>query len=92
MRRMFLALLVAGLMLTATAVPALAHIHGTIPAGDCAAEQNAANKSQGFDENNPVQERPAGPPNAQDVNFPVNPATIPAPDTPPAPDTCPADR
>jgi hypothetical protein len=66
MRRMLLTLVVALLLVGATAAPALAFIHVTVPAGDCAASDQAGdNPTAGaaIVEKNPAQDPPVG--NAQ---------------------------
>ena len=56
--RMFLVVVVVGLLLVATAAPAFAFIHVTVPAGECAASDQAGdNPTAGVairDKNPPV--------------------------------------
>jgi hypothetical protein len=66
MRRIILALVVALLLVGATAAPAFAFIHVTVPAGECAASDQAGdNPTAGaaIVEKNPAQDPPVG--NAQ---------------------------
>jgi hypothetical protein len=66
MRRIVLMLVVALLLVGATAAPAFAFIHVTVPAGDCAASDQAGdNPTAGaaIVEKNPAQDPPVG--NAQ---------------------------
>ncbi len=66
MRRIMLTLVVALLLVAATAAPAFAFIHVTVPAGDCAASDQAGdNPTAGaaIVEKNPAQDPPVG--NAQ---------------------------
>ena len=71
---------VVSAMLALSASPAMAFIHTTVPAGDCAASENAADNETAEDainEHNPVK-------------APVS-DTNPIVDAP-APDTCPAHK
>ncbi len=66
MRRIILALVVALLLVGATAAPAFAFIHVTVPAGECAASAEAGNNDNAGDairDKNPAQDPPVG--NAQ---------------------------
>jgi hypothetical protein len=66
MRRMLLTLVVALLLAGATAAPAFAFIHVTVPAGECAASDQAGNNptaGAAIVEKNPAQDPPVG--NAQ---------------------------
>jgi hypothetical protein len=66
MRRIILTLVVALLLVGATAAPAFAFIHVTVPAGECAASDQAGdNPTAGaaIVEKNPAQDPPVG--NAQ---------------------------
>jgi hypothetical protein len=66
MRRIILALVVALLLVGAPAAPAFAFIHVTVPAGECAASDQAGdNPTAGaaIVEKNPAQDPPVG--NAQ---------------------------
>jgi hypothetical protein len=66
MRRIILALVVALLLVGATAAPAFAFIHVTVPAGECAASDQAGdNPTAGaaIVDKNPAQDPPVG--NAQ---------------------------
>ena len=72
------AALVSALMLAMTAAPAFAFIHEFIPAGECAASDQAGDNqtaAAAIVNNNPERDPPLGPPSQQG---------------PPAPDTCPA--
>jgi hypothetical protein len=77
LRKLLLTLIAAGLMLVMMAAPALAHIHVTIPAGDCATSDQAANNQTAKNAilfKNPEKDPPLGPA-----------GTSPAPDDCPAP-------
>ena len=66
MRRMLLTLVVALVLVFSTAAPALAFIHVTVPAGECAESPQAGNNptaGAAIVEKNPAQDPPVG--NAQ---------------------------
>ena len=66
MRRIILTLVVALLLVGATAAPAFAFIHVTVPAGECAASDQAGNNptaGAAIVSQNPAQDPPVG--NAQ---------------------------
>jgi hypothetical protein len=66
MRRMLLTLILAAMLVFATAAPAFAFIHVTVPAGECAASDQAGNNptaGAAIVEKNPAQDPPVG--NAQ---------------------------
>ncbi len=66
MRRIILTLVVALLLVGATAAPGFAFIHVTVPAGECAASDQAGNNptaGAAIVEKNPAQDPPVG--NAQ---------------------------
>ncbi len=66
MRRIILTLVVALLLVFSTAAPAFAFIHVTVPAGECAASDQAGDNDTAGDaivEQNPVFDIPVG--NAQ---------------------------
>jgi hypothetical protein len=58
-KRVLAAVFVSAAMLAAMVTPALAHIHFTIPADECAPPEQAANNAQGIG-NNPAQDPPVG--------------------------------
>ena len=61
MRRMLLVLVVATMLVSATAAPAFAFIHEFIPAGDCAASEQAGDNETAEDHlpRVPIQRPPA---------------------------------
>ena len=66
MRRIMLTLVVALVLVVATAAPAFAFIHVTVPAGECAASDQAGNNpiaGAAITDQNPAQDPPVG--NAQ---------------------------
>ena len=78
MKRILVLVTVVVLMMAMTASPAFAFIHEFIPAGECAASDQAGeNQTAGaaIVNKNPERDPPLGPPSQQG---------------PPAPDTCPA--
>jgi hypothetical protein len=63
MRRIMLTLVVALLLVGAPAAPAFAFIHLTVPAGECAASDQAGNNptaGEAITEQNPAQDPPVG--------------------------------
>jgi hypothetical protein len=66
MRRIILTLVIALMLVGATAAPAFAFIHVTVPAGECAASEQAGNNptaGAAIVDKNPAQDPPVG--NAQ---------------------------
>jgi hypothetical protein len=66
MRRIILTLVIALILVGATAAPAFAFIHVTVPAGECAASEQAGNNptaGAAIVDKNPAQDPPVG--NAQ---------------------------
>ncbi len=66
MRRIILTLVIALVLVGATAAPAFAFIHVTVPAGECAASEQAGNNptaGAAIEDKNPAQDPPVG--NAQ---------------------------
>jgi hypothetical protein len=59
LRKVLAAAFVSAAMLAAMVTPAVAHIHFTIPADECAPADQAANNAQGIG-NNPAQDPPVG--------------------------------
>ncbi len=58
-KRVVAAVFVSAAMLMVMVSPAMAHIHVTIPADECAPAEQAANNAQGIG-NNPAQDPPVG--------------------------------
>ena len=86
MRRIALTLLIMGLMLALTAVPAFAFHHTLLPAPECAAAQSVPNAGG----NNPTAKSAIVANNpAQGTQLPLPPAGTPSQaDTTPAPTNC----